>query len=104
MVSSPCAMAPSLAERRPVVSGQTVRMDPAPFIASTRREGAATLAAARLGVDAPVPTCEGWTVHDVVGHLGRVHRSVSEIIERRAQEIPAVEIPKAPPGEAVLGF
>jgi uncharacterized protein (TIGR03083 family) len=79
-------------------------MDPAPFLASVRLEGAATLAAARLGLDTPVPTCEGWTVHDVLGHLGRVHRSVSEIIERRAQAIPDVAIPKAPPGEAVLGF
>ena len=79
-------------------------MDPEPFIAATEREGAAVLAAAEAGLDAPVPTCEGWVVADILGHLGRVHRSVSEIIERRALEIPAVEIPNPPPGEAVLGF
>jgi uncharacterized protein (TIGR03083 family) len=79
-------------------------MDPAPFIAAIEDEGAAALNAGRQGVDAPVPTCEGWTVHDVLGHLGRVHRSVSEILERRSLEIPPVEIPKAPAGEAVLGF
>jgi uncharacterized protein (TIGR03083 family) len=79
-------------------------MDPAPFIAATEREGGAVLAAGKAGLDAPVPTCEGWTVADILGHLGRVHRSVSEIIERRSQEIPAVEIPKPPAGDAVLGF
>jgi len=84
--------------------GQTGVMDTAPFIAATEREGTATLVAARAGLDAPVPTCEGWTVRDVLGHLGRVHRSVSEIIERRAQEVPDVAIPKPPSGDAVLGF
>jgi uncharacterized protein (TIGR03083 family) len=84
--------------------GQTEPMDPTPFIAATEREGAATLRAGRAGLDAAVPTCEGWTVADVLGHLGRVHRSVSEIIERRALEVPPVEIPKPPPGEAVLDF
>jgi uncharacterized protein (TIGR03083 family) len=79
-------------------------MDPAPFIAATEREGSATLLAGRSGLDAPVPTCEGWTVGDVLGHLGRVHRSVAEILERRSLEIPDVPIPKAPEGEAVLGF
>jgi uncharacterized protein (TIGR03083 family) len=43
-------------------------------------------------------------VHDVLGHLGRVHRSVSEILERRSVEIPPVKIPAAPEGEAVLEF
>lgn len=79
-------------------------MDPEPFIASIESEAAATAAAARRDLTAPVPTCEGWTVHDVLGHLGRVHRSVSEIVERRSLEIPDVAIPKAPAGEAVLEF
>jgi uncharacterized protein (TIGR03083 family) len=79
-------------------------VDPAPFIAATEREGASVLAAGKAGLDAPIPTCSGWVVADVLGHLGRVHRSVSEIIERRAQDIPDVAIPKPPAGDAVLGF
>jgi uncharacterized protein (TIGR03083 family) len=79
-------------------------MDTAPFIASIEREGAATLAAGRAGLGAPVPTCPGWTAADVLGHLGRVHRSVSEILERRSREIPPVEIPRPPAGDAVLQF
>jgi uncharacterized protein (TIGR03083 family) len=30
--------------------------------------------AARAGLGAPVPTCPGWTVHDLVAHQGMVHR------------------------------
>lgn len=79
--------------------------DPQPFLDVLRDEGGATRAAAsRVGLDVPVPTCEGWVVHDVVGHLGRVHRSVSEILERRSTGIPEVVIPKPPEGEAVLAF
>jgi uncharacterized protein (TIGR03083 family) len=31
-------------------------------------------AAAAAGLDAPVPTCPGWAVRDLVRHLGGVHR------------------------------
>ena len=30
--------------------------------------------AARAGLDAPVPTCAGWAVRDLVAHQGMVHR------------------------------
>ncbi len=33
--------------------------------------------------DAAVPTCPGWTVADLVAHVGQTQRWVSEIIERR---------------------
>ncbi len=80
-------------------------MDPSPFVDATAREGAATArAAVAAGLDAPVPTCEGWVVADVLGHLGRVHRSVSEIIERHSPVIPDVAIPKPPSGDAVVPF
>jgi uncharacterized protein (TIGR03083 family) len=79
-------------------------MERAALIDATAREGAAVLAAGKAGLDAPVPTCEGWVVADVLGHLGRVHRSVSEILERRSRDIPDAVIPKPPPGDEVLGF
>jgi uncharacterized protein (TIGR03083 family) len=79
-------------------------VDTAVFVAAIEREGMAVRAAGKAGLDAPVPTCAGWTVADVLGHLGKVHRSVSEICERRSLEIPPVEIPPAPEGDAVLGF
>jgi uncharacterized protein (TIGR03083 family) len=40
-----------------------------------REHGEAMAAAAeRAGPDAPVPTCPGWQVRDLVAHLGQVHR------------------------------
>jgi uncharacterized protein (TIGR03083 family) len=74
------------------------------LIGATEREGRALLDAGRAGLDAAVPSCAGWTVADVLGHVGRVYRSVAEILERRAQEVPAVEIPRPPEGAAVIGF
>jgi uncharacterized protein (TIGR03083 family) len=79
-------------------------MERAALIDASAREGYAVLAAGKAGLDAPVPTCGGWVVADVLGHLGRVHRSVSEILERRSREIPDTAIPKPPEGDAVLGF
>jgi uncharacterized protein (TIGR03083 family) len=31
-------------------------------------------AAGWAGLDAPVPTCPGWRIHDLLGHAGGVHR------------------------------
>jgi len=50
-------------------------MDIAEHIEHLRRDGARLVeAAGRAGLDAPVPTCPGWTVRDLVGHTGGVHR------------------------------
>ena len=51
-----------------------------------------------------MPSCVGWTVHDVVGHVGRVYRSVGEILRDRLQEPPPRHLPAAPPGAAVVDF
>ncbi|MFE2753151.1 maleylpyruvate isomerase family mycothiol-dependent enzyme [Actinosynnema sp. NPDC059335] len=49
-------------------------MDHADFVQHLRTQYAALRAAAiAAGPDAPVPTCPGWTVHDLVDHLGRTH-------------------------------
>jgi uncharacterized protein (TIGR03083 family) len=79
-------------------------MDPAALVHAVEREGLSLLEAGRSGVGQPVPACPGWAVADVLGHMGRVYRSISEIVERRAQEVPKVEIPKPPSGDAVLEF
>jgi uncharacterized protein (TIGR03083 family) len=79
-------------------------MDPADLDVAIDREGRALLAAAKAGLDAPVPACPGWVVADVVGHMGRVHRSVAGILERGTRDAPNDEIPAPPPGDAVLAF
>jgi uncharacterized protein (TIGR03083 family) len=72
----------------------------AAYIASVERDGAALVAAGHAGLDASVAACPGWTVGTVLGHLGRVYRSVSLHIERRATAvIPSSEIPKPPSGD-----
>lgn len=49
----------------------------------------------------PIPTCPGWTLEQLVGHVGRGHRWAAEIIRRRLQEpIPIAELmPPAHPAE-----
>jgi uncharacterized protein (TIGR03083 family) len=49
-------------------------VDHADHVQQLRTQYAALRAAAvAAGPDAPVPTCPGWTVRDLVGHLARVH-------------------------------
>ena len=40
-------------------------------------------AAAEAGPDAPVPTAPGWTIADLVEHVGQTQHWVAEMIERR---------------------
>jgi uncharacterized protein (TIGR03083 family) len=50
------------------------------------------IAATSAGLEATVPTCPGWTVGDVVAHLGMVHRWATAHVtgDRGAQDGPAV--------------
>jgi uncharacterized protein (TIGR03083 family) len=52
------------------------------------REGEALLLAAEEAMDRPVPSCPGWTVDDVVFHVGSVyaHKSVALRLGRRPEE------------------
>lgn len=69
--------------------GHTERMDHLPHF---RREVTAFTAAARRAVGAapPVPSCPGWSVVDLVTHLGRVHRMLAPVIRDRLTEPPTV--------------
>lgn len=56
-------------------------------------------------LDARVPTCPKWSVRDLLGHIGFVHRYVAEHLTRRASErIPAEEVEAAPDGGDVNGY
>ncbi|MBC2878739.1 MULTISPECIES: maleylpyruvate isomerase family mycothiol-dependent enzyme [Streptomyces] len=58
------------------------------FRRETRAFEDAVRRAARAG-DAPlVPSCPGWTVADLTGHLGWVHRFVARIVRDRLQDAP----------------
>lgn len=67
----------------PVVSGgwQTSGMEIAELFETVDREGRLLAdAAAKAGVDAPVPTCPDWRVRDLLSHLGRVHGWAARIV------------------------
>jgi uncharacterized protein (TIGR03083 family) len=52
------------------------------YCETVRREGHALAAAARAaGVNATVPSCPEWTIADLLGHVGRLHRWVTAIVE-----------------------
>ncbi|MEU4519270.1 maleylpyruvate isomerase family mycothiol-dependent enzyme [Amycolatopsis sp. NPDC024027] len=60
-------------------------------------------AAAEAGPGATVPTAPGWTVTDLVAHVGQTQHWVAEIIERRITDpaqLPAeMAVPPTNPGE-----
>lgn len=51
-----------------------------------RAEGAALGRAARIDPTRPVPRYPGWSIADLVVHVGSVHRRTLRIVEERAQE------------------
>lgn len=55
----------------------------AELVAFVRSEGEAIVSASRQDVDVPVPTCPGWTIADLCGHLGQVYARVAHIVTDR---------------------
>src|SRR5215472_429357 len=49
-------------------------MEPDALIDAFEGDAGALAAAAERGLDAPVPSCPGWDVADVVAHVGSIHR------------------------------
>lgn len=43
--------------------------------------------AAPLNLDTPVPTCAGWTIRDLLRHLGYVHRWAARYVTERHREM-----------------
>src|SRR3954452_1092600 len=58
--------------------------------------------ATATGLDVPVPTCPGWAVRDVVGHLGGVHRWAASHVEEARTEPPERDGLEQPPGDGEL--
>jgi uncharacterized protein (TIGR03083 family) len=67
--------------------------EPAAFLASLEqdRDRLGALPPDQLGT--PVPTCPGWTVQDLLDHLGRVHRWAAEALDRAPED----QAPAFPP-------
>jgi uncharacterized protein (TIGR03083 family) len=78
-------------------------MNAGAYLQAIRSDSQTALDAARKGLDAPVPTTPGWTVADVIAHLGQVHRQKTHIVrELIVDGEPDFADYAAPPGAALL--
>lgn len=63
-------------------------------IAALLADSAALADAARLGLDARVPSCPDWNVAELVEHTGRVHRTMTRRVrDRETARNPAATVP-----------
>jgi uncharacterized protein (TIGR03083 family) len=70
-----------------VVDGMLAGMRITDYIAMLDHDGRRLAdAAERVGVDAEVPTCPGWRVRDLLGHLGGVHRWAASYVSTGRSE------------------
>src|SRR5919108_2902734 len=76
-------------------------MDRSAYVSSLRRDGAGLLAAADLGLDAEVPSCPGWRVERLVGHIGRVYRTMAGWVLSGSAP---TDVPRPPAGPSVLSW
>ena len=80
-------------------------MDVAAYVGFVRADSAALAEAARLGLDAKVPSCPEWTVADLVRHVGRIHRWVEAMVRTGARERPSRdEHDPLPDGEGLVDW
>ena len=58
------------------------------FLEQVRAESARLGEVARMGLQAPVPSCPGWTVDDVVRHVAMVYAHKVEVLKLGARPDP----------------
>lgn len=74
------------------------------FLDAIRADSEALAAAARKGLDAPVPSCPDWDVAGLIRHQGIVHQWAGETVKTRAQErIDRNRLP-APPDDDLIDW
>jgi uncharacterized protein (TIGR03083 family) len=93
---------------QPSSSPPPARHDHAFYVRGLGDETDAYLAALAAGpLDSAVPSCPGWSVYDLVTHLGRVQRWVTHLVTTRAEAFVssktlAIEFPE--PSGDVIGW
>jgi uncharacterized protein (TIGR03083 family) len=70
--------------------------------AAVRREGEGIVAAGKLGLDVPVPTCGDWLMRDLLAHIASVFHRAATVVAQRATE-PVPWTPPAPDVEDPVG-
>jgi uncharacterized protein (TIGR03083 family) len=68
------------------------------LVTALRREGEGILAAAGMGLDADVPTCEEWNVAALVEHMSRLYSRIGYLVSNRITQRPE-SVPDLPAGE-----
>ena len=69
-------------------SSHNGRVEIAEHIVALRGHGESLADAADLaGLDALVPTCPGWRVHDLLRHVGYIHRWAARHIDERPERV-----------------
>jgi len=72
------------------------------YLSHVERDAARIAAMGRLGMDAAVPSCPGWTVADLIAHTGVVYAHKATIVrDGWIDEQPA---PVEPPDDEILGW
>ena len=81
-------------------------MEPAAQLTALRGDANALAAVARDALDAPVPSCPGWTLEKLVAHLGGVYGWAVDVVADRPAEHSFRERPpvEAPSGPAVIDW
>jgi len=94
-----CPGHPKIMARPGARGRKTAAMDDAEFLDHLRGEGDLFAAAAQRMPDADIASCPGWSMGDLVGHLGSIHRWVTGILASGAasREQATVHYP-TPPG------
>jgi len=70
-------------------------------VAAIAAEGARLAAVPADALGRPVPSCPDWSIGDLIGHVGRVHRWATVHLAE-APDKPTTKRPGPPEGEAVL--
>jgi uncharacterized protein (TIGR03083 family) len=75
------------------------------YIDALRRDGARMhAAAASAGVDARVPSCPDWTVADLLQHVGRLHRWVTDLVANQPDDTMREWTKPFPANDALLDW
>jgi len=74
------------------------------YLAALDADGNAFAEAAVGNLRAPVSSCPGWTVADLVYHLGVVHRSWTSIVAERRTEVEHIDLPARPDDDDLVAW
>jgi uncharacterized protein (TIGR03083 family) len=80
-------------------------VDIAGYLDAISRDSAAIAAAARAGLDRPVPSCPGWQTADLVGHVGQLGRWFTLLVQASPDErVRFRDVPDPPEGDALVSW